>query len=225
MLTARILPLLNSRRVVEEEVDLLEFLFLDVQHGVGKLAQLAGVIPVSVAGDDPGHVVGIEADGRHLLADGRPAARGVPVEDVAELLPAAVVQRDLAVGRLDDADVHRQVHRGRVAHVGHEGAVGTFMKRLLSTIHAECLGPCSARRTSRSSDLGALEALPQGLRRSLWSPRSRSLSSSSSARMQFRHRPETRGATTPASIARAASLAFHGTSFVCVFVFPPNGIP
>jgi hypothetical protein len=34
---------------------------------------------------------------------------------------------------------------------GMKARVGTFMKRLLSTIHAECLGPCSARRTSCSN--------------------------------------------------------------------------
>ena len=106
--------------VVEEEIDLLELLLLDVEHRVGELAQLAGVVPVTMADDDPDDAIRIQPDGLHLIADPVPATRGVPVEDVGELFPPAVVQRDVSVWGLDDPDVHRQVDEGGVADVGLE---------------------------------------------------------------------------------------------------------
>src|SRR5262249_11286941 len=51
-------------------------------------------------------------NGGELVTDALPAAGGIPVEDVRELLPAAVVQGELVVRPLDDADVHRQIHGG-----------------------------------------------------------------------------------------------------------------
>src|SRR5580765_6194087 len=39
--------------IVEEEIDLLELLLLHVEHGVGELVQLAGMVPVTMTDDDP----------------------------------------------------------------------------------------------------------------------------------------------------------------------------
>ena len=98
--------------IVQEEIDLLQLFLLDVDHRVRELAELARVVPVRVTQHDPNDLLGIETDGRHLVADGLPAAGGVPVEDVGQLLPAGVVQRRFAVRILDDPHVDRQVDRG-----------------------------------------------------------------------------------------------------------------
>src|SRR6267143_3179062 len=105
-------------RVVEEEVDLLEFFLLHVQDGVRELADLASVVPVAMTDDDPFDVIGIESDRPHLLANWGPAARGVQVEDVVQLLPAGVVEPELSIRPFDDADVHREIHGGPVAAIG-----------------------------------------------------------------------------------------------------------
>src|SRR5438034_924653 len=81
-------PGVEVDRVVEEEVYLLQLLLLDVEHRVRELAELAGMVPVTVAEDDRGDGIGVQADGLHLGAQAVPATRGVPVEDVGELLPA-----------------------------------------------------------------------------------------------------------------------------------------
>src|SRR2546425_11175595 len=47
---------------VEEEIDLLELLLLDVEHRVGELAPLAGVVPVTLAGDYPDDASPIQSD-------------------------------------------------------------------------------------------------------------------------------------------------------------------
>jgi hypothetical protein len=94
-------PAVEVGRVVEEEIDLVQLLFLDVDHGVGERVELAGVVPVAVPEHDPGDVAGIQADRRHLKAEVLPAAPRVPVEDIGELLPARIVQRDLAVRSLE----------------------------------------------------------------------------------------------------------------------------
>ena len=90
-------PGVEVDRVVQEEIDLLELLLLDVDHRVRELAELARVVPVGVTQHDPDDLVGIETDGVHLVANALPAAGRVPVEDVRQLLPAAVVQRQVAV--------------------------------------------------------------------------------------------------------------------------------
>ena len=105
-------PGVEVDRVVQEEIDLLELFLLDVDHRVRELAELARVVPVGVTQHDPGDLVGIETDRGHLVANALPAAGGVPVEDVRQLLPAAVVERQIAVRVLDDPDVDRQVDRG-----------------------------------------------------------------------------------------------------------------
>ena len=69
------------------------------------------------------HAVGIQPDLHHLVANGVVAAPAVPVVDVRFLLPPGVVQRDITVLRLDDPDVHREIHEGRVAAIRLEGAV------------------------------------------------------------------------------------------------------
>src|SRR4030095_3086218 len=111
-------------RVVKEEVYLLELLLLNVEHRVRELAELADVVPMPMPGDDSGDIIGVQADGSHLGAQAVPATRGVPVEDIGELLPAAVVQRNFSIRTLDAPYVHRQVDEGRVAHVRLECAVG-----------------------------------------------------------------------------------------------------
>src|SRR5262245_40711643 len=45
--------------IQEEEVELFEFLLLDVQDGIRKRVQLASVVPVPVSEHDPGYVAGI----------------------------------------------------------------------------------------------------------------------------------------------------------------------
>src|SRR4030095_4260910 len=121
--TSAVWAAVERNGVVEEEIDLFELLRLDVEYGVGELAQLAGVVPVTMADDYPDHAIGIQPDGPHLIFESVPATRGVPVEDVGELFPPAVVQRDVPVRGLDDPDVHRQVDERGVADVGLECAM------------------------------------------------------------------------------------------------------
>ena len=86
------------------------------------------MIPVAVADDNARNVVRVQAHGEHLVAERSGAAPGVPAEDVVLLHPTAVVQRDLAVFALDDADVHREIDDLLLALriwtrvVGHEAA-------------------------------------------------------------------------------------------------------
>src|SRR5262249_42980462 len=82
------MPAVEVDRVVEEEVELVQLLFLDVHDRVGKGAELTRMVPVTMAEDDGLHVAGIEPNVAELLAEVHPTAGCVPVENVRELLPA-----------------------------------------------------------------------------------------------------------------------------------------
>jgi len=107
-------PVVERDGVVDEEVDLLQLLRLDVKDSVRERVELAGVVPVTVSNNDPGNSSGIQPDVFHLVGEVPPAARGVPVKYVLQLLPAAVIQGDLAVLPFDDADIGRKVNEGDV---------------------------------------------------------------------------------------------------------------
>src|SRR5712671_4543504 len=103
-------PAVELGRIVEEEVDLIELLLLDVENSVRERVELAGVVPVTVSNNDPGDGSGIQPDVFHLVGQVPPAARGVPIENIRQLLPAAVVKRDLTIRPFDDSDIHWKVN-------------------------------------------------------------------------------------------------------------------
>src|SRR3954451_15606400 len=121
--------------VLGEELDLLEFFLLDVEDGIRERIELYRVVPVGVPNDNPGDGLGIQPDVPHLLAEARPAAGGVPVEDVVQLLPAGIIKSDFPVRPFDDSEIDWKVDeldvvvRGRGADeipVRHEGAEGNI---------------------------------------------------------------------------------------------------
>ena len=69
---------------------------------------------MTVANHNADDIVGIEPNIFHLLAQIPPAARGVPVKYVLQLLPAAVVKRDLAIPPFDDAYIRGKVEECNV---------------------------------------------------------------------------------------------------------------
>src|SRR5215472_2595255 len=101
-------------RVVDEEVDLIQLLLLDVQDSIRERVELAGVVPVTMSNNDPGDIIRIQPDVFHLVGEVPPAARGVPIKDISQLLPPAVIQSDLAVLALDDSDIGRKVEEGDI---------------------------------------------------------------------------------------------------------------
>src|SRR4029450_7291791 len=199
-------PAVEVDRVVEEEIDLLELLFLNVEYGVGERAELACVIPVPVSNDDLGDVTGVQPDHRHLDAEVLPAARGVPVEDVCELLPAGVVQGELAVRPFDDPDVHRQVDERRFSHVRRERAGGD--------VHA-CAALDDPRGVQRSV-LGAFHVLQETVRAletaldHLWRQLGRPQSAAAPQRTGQRHESDHNYRSPPLSPHRSTSLPPSG---------------
>src|SRR5262249_47754529 len=115
--------------IVERPLDALQLLTLHVQHRVRKVHQLTGVIPVPVADDDLGHVVGAEPQQLELIREWRPVLAALHLQVVLRL-PAGIVQ-DQLLAALDDTDIDRQVDgvdavvravaAGHVRAVGHEG--------------------------------------------------------------------------------------------------------
>ena len=140
------MPAIELGRIRGKEVDRPQLLLLDIEHGIGKRIELSGMVPVAMANDDPFDGTGIQPDVLHLLTQIPPAAGGVPVEDVLQLLPTGVVERNSPVRPLDDPDIGREVYElnivvGRAwtdeVPVRHERAKRTSTNRLLSTSHAE----------------------------------------------------------------------------------------
>src|SRR4029453_13636155 len=114
------MPAVELDRVIEKEVDLLQLLLLDVEHGVREGVELAGVVPVTVSNNDPGDSIRIQPDVFHLVGKVPPAARGVPIKDIRELLPTAIVQGDSAVLPFDNPDIDGQVDELNVVPGGRD---------------------------------------------------------------------------------------------------------
>src|ERR1051326_4471141 len=65
---------------------------------------------MAVTEHDTGDVGGVKANFGELMTSIGPATRGVPVEDVGELFPTAVVQRELTVGSFEHPEVDREIN-------------------------------------------------------------------------------------------------------------------
>ena len=120
-----------------------------------------------MADDDRDNAVGVQPDGLHLIAQAVPATRSVPVEDITELFPAAVVQRDVPIRGLDDAHVHWQVDEGGVANVGLKCAVRHIQEPAALDDPCRILRPSLGALDIFKQTVGAFETLLDYLRRSL----------------------------------------------------------
>src|SRR5690348_15269450 len=106
---------------------------------------------MTVANDNADDIIGIEPDVFHLVGEVPPAAGGVPVINVLELLPAAVVQCDFAIPTFDDTDIGRKVEKGNVvlgiSAARDKGPVGHEAARSLIDEPAALDQPCRVKRS------------------------------------------------------------------------------
>src|SRR5262249_5326228 len=121
-------------RIVARPLDPVQLFPLHVKERVGTIIELAGMVPVAVADDQLGYVLGLDAERGQLVLDRCPVLAAGHLQ-VVLLLPPGIVEDDI-FATLDHAHVHRKVHRvdvvlwviaalneGAVRHEGAEGHV------------------------------------------------------------------------------------------------------